>query len=149
MVEIRDTEGRLVFTYEGADTLDFDSADLRGVNLGGAVLEGAFFSDADLSGACLEKCDLYWAMFFRTNLSGTNLKFALLMGCDFKEANLTGADLSGANLGRDNVGGRTQLEDANLSGCKTEGTIFSGAKYNARTIFPEGFDPEEHMMVRV
>jgi uncharacterized protein YjbI with pentapeptide repeats len=109
-------------------------------------LEGANFSGADLSDANLEGGDLYWAIFFQANLQRCRLNHANLAGGDFKNANLSYADLSDAYLGKDNLGGVSQLEGANLSNCQTERTVFFGATYNNETIFPVGLNPIDHNM---
>jgi uncharacterized protein YjbI with pentapeptide repeats len=147
MVEIKNVSGEVIFRCEGSSWGNFGSADLSRVNFKGAVLEGANFCNANLSDACLEDCNLYWGLFFGTNMQRANLRAALLMGADLKEANLSFADLSDTNLGRDNLGGSTQLEGANLSNCKIDGTIFDGAIYNEKTILPEGLNPEAHGMI--
>ena len=58
-------------------------AHLRGANLGGAHLRGAYLRGADLTGA---------------NLGGAHLRGADLTGANLGDADLTGADLRGANL---------------------------------------------------
>jgi len=149
MIHIRNKSGQIIYTLEVSSDLGFFQADLKGANLKDAVLDGANFSGADLSRACLEDCDLYWAVFFEANLQHANLQSALLAGCDFKGANLTHADLRNANLGLDNLGGATELHGANLTACKVEGAIFAGAQYDSETVFPDGFDPVDHGMVLV
>jgi uncharacterized protein YjbI with pentapeptide repeats len=57
-----------------------------------------------------------------------------------------GANLRGANLGRDNLGGPSQLQDATLEGAILDLANLEGAEYSERTIFPKGFDPEKHKM---
>jgi uncharacterized protein YjbI with pentapeptide repeats len=149
MVDIRNKLGQVIFTYAGQETLWFDSADLKGVHLKDAELEGANFSSADLSEACLEGSDLYWAIFFEARLQHTNLAFAPLKGCDFKKADLRYANLRGADLGLDNLGGATQLQGANMLGCEIIEARFTGANYDKTTILPEGLNPREHGMVLV
>jgi uncharacterized protein YjbI with pentapeptide repeats len=144
MADIRDATGAVIFTYP--DALPLHSVELRGANLKNAVMDGAELSGADLSNACLEGANLYWAIFFDAKLVGTNLRSAILAGCDFKEANLSDADLTGANLGRDSVGGATQLQGANLSNCRIAGASFTGAEYDERTILPERLNPADHEM---
>jgi uncharacterized protein YjbI with pentapeptide repeats len=57
------------------------------------------------------------------------------------------ATLDGANLGMDNVGGRTQLQGADLRGASLLNTCFNGALYDESTKFPDKFDPRAHVMV--
>ena len=56
--------------------------------------------------------------------------------------------LDGASFGLDNLGGRTQLQGADLSGATVQGTCFDGALYDDVTIFPDKFDALKHGMVR-
>lgn len=144
MIEVKNANGDVIFIYQNGDT--FDDADLSGVNLSGAILEGRTFFGTNMSGANLEGADFYWAVMVGVNLRNANLRNASLLGCDLKESDLRNADLTGANLGTDNLGGSTQLEGANLKGCKTNGTIFFRAIYNAATQLPDGFDPVAHEM---
>ena len=60
--------------------------------------------------------------------------------------NFQGANLMKANFGRDNLGGSTQRQGANLSQAQTLGAIFDGAEYDSRTVFPELFDPKKEGM---
>ncbi len=149
MIEIRDHQGRTIYIYPHSEGIDFDSADLRDLNLSGAVLEGAMFTDANLSGSKLENADLYWSNFFRADLSNTSLVGASVRGCKFISAKLTNADLRGADFSKDNLGGPTQLQGADLTGCLIEGTNFEHAAYDSMTKLPNGLKPDEHRMVFV
>lgn len=149
MIEIRNQDGVVIYVYPDGEGMDFDNSDLHGLNLANAALEGAVFSDANLSGVNLENSDLYWAIFFRANLSEANLKGAVLRGCDMKLAKLTKADLRGADLSQDNLGGSTQLQGADLSGCLIAGAKFELAAFDTKTILPEGMDPQAHGMIFV
>ena len=152
-------------------------AKLIGANLSGADLSGADLSEADLSGANLREAYLSYAKLceanlYKANLSGANLSDASLSGAKLIRANLSGADLiktdlSGANLSgaylsqvdlykanlyKANLSG-ADLSEANLSGANLSGTNLIGAKYcldkEYKTIFPDGFNPEEHDMIEV
>jgi uncharacterized protein YjbI with pentapeptide repeats len=147
MLEIKDAHGKVVHRFPALSGRNFDGADLRNINLKGGILEGAEFSNANLEDACLEGCDLYWARFFQAALRRANLRFSILRGCNFVDADLTDADLTGADLGIDNVGGETHLEGAKLLNCRIDGTIFTGASYDARTVFPSGFDPHRSGLI--
>lgn len=81
-----------------------------------------------------------------SNLSYADLEEAQFCGADLKEVNFQGANLMKANFGRDNLGGATQLQGANLSRAQTRGAIFEGAEYDTRTVFPGLFDPKEEGM---
>jgi uncharacterized protein YjbI with pentapeptide repeats len=96
---------------------------LQGIDLTGARLYWASLGDADLSFADLSRADLRGAMLYRTICRGT--KF-----CD-------------ANLGHDNMQGRTDLKGADLSTADLRGAILTDAVYDHGTKFPPGFDPEK------
>ena len=68
MVEIKNKNGVVIYTYKGAD---LRGAYLRGANLRGADLRGANLEGANLRGAYLEGANLYGA-----NLHGANLEGA-------------------------------------------------------------------------
>jgi hypothetical protein len=112
---------------------------------GGSVpLTGASQAGATLQGADLTGVDL----------RGVNLRGAILSGCSLCNADLRGADLTGADL-----------SDARLDGAKFKGACLSavdasrarglasadltGARYDAQTRWPDGFDPRLWRAVRV
>ena len=101
-------------------------ADLSGVDLEYADLDGADLRDANLSGADLRGADLRDANLWYADLRGANLRDASL-GCadlgyaDLGGANLGGADLRGADL-RD-----ADLRGANLGHANLYDADFSGA----------------------
>ena len=111
------------------------AADLEDANLKGADLEYVDFEGANLAGA-----DLRWADLRGANLMGANLEYANLQGANLDLSNLQGANLQGANLEDATLEGANlagaDLEDANL-----EDADFKGVKYNAKTVWPEGFTP--------
>ena len=134
-----------------------EGADLSGANLEWAALDGAHMAwvclmeahleKADLKGVHLEEADLWGAHLEGADLSGANLEWA-----DMDEVNLKGADLWKAHL-EGAVLSRAHLEGADLYEARLEGavlkhitynssTIWTGAKYNKTTQWPEGFDPE-------
>jgi len=118
-------KGQIVqFLYE-ADLiygiLTLERADLREADLGVAYLReadlsGANLREVNLSGAYMPKADLSWA-----TLSGADLREADLSGANLREADLSGADLREASL-----------SEANLE----------RVTYDARTRWPDGFDPK-------
>ena len=101
-------------------------ADLSGVDLEYADLDGADLRDANLSGADLRGADLRSANLWYADLRGSDLRDASL-GCadlgyaDLGGANLSGADLDGADL-RD-----ADLRGANLGHANLYDADFSGA----------------------
>ena len=107
-------------------------------------LEKAFESDLpSLIGADLREADFYKANLYGADLSGADLIFTVLckanlIGAVLCKANLLGTDLRWADL-----------RGANLSEADLSETYLVGAKYNSKTIFSEGFSPEEEDMVRL
>ena len=118
-------------------------ADLSGAELRWAILIGVDFSKADFS-----KADLGGASFSNTNFSNANLIGANLIGVDLSEASLRRANLSEASLRRANLR-NTNLSGADLRGVDLSEANFEKAKYNAQTILPAGFDPEEEEMIKL
>jgi hypothetical protein len=83
------------------------------------------------------------------HLEGADLRGANLKGADLRRANLCFARLRGANLRNADL----HLEGADLVGAAMEGTLLTGARYGIRydnrTQWPEGFDPQSHGAVQV
>ncbi len=142
-------------------------AKLQEAKLQWAKLQSAKLQSADLQGADLFRANLQGANLFRANLIGANLigaklQWAKLQEADLQEANLQEADLKGANLQGANLQWadlqEAKLQGAELHGAKLQranlqGANLQGAKYcthpNLCTIFPDGFDPNEHGMIEV
>ncbi|MCX7543011.1 pentapeptide repeat-containing protein [Corynebacterium sp. P5848] len=137
-------------------------ANLRGARLDGADLRGAWLAGADLRWADLVGADLRGARLAGANLRGAHLVGVNLWGAYLAGADLRGACLEGANLLEAHLEGANLLE-AHLEGAKLavkdqdrllirpctfdEKTKWLGASYIPSTIFPEGFDPEDHGMI--
>ena len=68
----------------------------------------------------------------------SRLGCALLLG-----AQLTGMRCAGASF-RDAKLTRAELREADLSGADLRGADLSGALYDARTAWPDGFNPRSH-----
>jgi uncharacterized protein YjbI with pentapeptide repeats len=99
-----------------------ERADLRGLAMPKALLEGVSFRRCDLDGANLEGARLAKALF-----NNASLKEAFLAGADLREANLESADLEGANLqGASLVG--ANLNRANLEGANLQGADLAAAR---------------------
>ncbi|MFB2978239.1 pentapeptide repeat-containing protein [Microseira sp. BLCC-F43] len=99
-----------------------NNADLRNAQLDGVKLVIADLSNGDLSNASLRKAKLMGAILRDTNLSGADLSYADLSDTDLRNANLVGAKLVGANLSA------ADLSGADLSGANLEGAQLSDAK---------------------
>lgn len=118
-------------------------ANLREANLSRARMGGADLSGADLRRANMESIGIQGANLSQANLEDLDLKGASLQNCTFRGANLRG--VSGI---RDFT--RADFRDADLRGAYLLGAVdyggntakFTGAKYDARTRWPKGFDVE-------
>lgn len=103
----------------------FNTMDLGGADLSGAVLANASFREADLSDAFLAEsrldgADFRYAVLGAAQMGGANLGVAQLRHADLRLANLEGASLRGADLS----GGR--LRGAKLAGADFAGAILMG-----------------------
>jgi uncharacterized protein YjbI with pentapeptide repeats len=113
----------------------------------GIVWEGAYLYGAQLADVCFKDAKLYWGGFFMAKLDGANFENAGLQGVDLKEASCIKTNFRGANLGRDNLGGSSQLQGANLKEAILNRANLEGAEYDGNTIFPKGFHPGSHGMI--
>ena len=86
---IRDTVIEAVRQEFPLMNADLRNANLRDVDLQGAILGGADLRDADLQGT----------NFRGANLRDANLAGANLAGASLRDANLAGTNLAGTNLG--------------------------------------------------
>jgi uncharacterized protein YjbI with pentapeptide repeats len=93
-----------------------DDADLRGHDFSGAVPEGVFCMGARFDGSSLHSADLYLAIAMGCSFRDCDLTDAVFRGADLKETAFSGARLVRTDFSRDNLGGTTQLQGADLSG---------------------------------
>jgi uncharacterized protein YjbI with pentapeptide repeats len=107
--------------------IDLSGRDMSGLYLGSCNFLRANLNGANLSGANLSGAYLAWAY----------LSEATLKGADLEDANLAGAGLEGADLSGANLCG-TNLTRADLTSVK-----LAGARYDFRTAWPEGFEPQD------
>jgi len=112
----------------------FSGLELEGISFDGSDLQGSDFTDADLYGAYLANSSFDSCIFVRADLRHSfihNVSFA-------------NADLRGARFSLSEMKGRTHLYKVNFTNAKLDGANFTGAIYDAMTIFPEGFIADEH-----
>ena len=100
---------------------DFSGADLREVNLTGAILDNVLMNRTNLIGATLNR-----ARFYNGSLIGANLSSAQLINADFRRAILENASLTGANLGEAKFS-LSSLHGARLGKVSAVGSDFSFA----------------------
>lgn len=117
---------------------DLKRIDLSGRDLSGLYLPACNLLRANLKGANLKGANLHGAYLAWAYLSEATLEGADLGDADFAGAGLEGADFSGANLC-----------GANLTRADLTGVKFTQARYDFRTVWPEGFEPHDHGAVRV
>lgn len=120
---------------------DLSHANLPRANLLGARGRGAKFTGAFLRGAYLKASVFPEADFQEAYLSGTNLGHSDLSGSNLSGADLRGAQLVNTVLNSAILNG-CQLQGANLSRARLEGTQLKGARFDARTVWPAGFNPK-------
>jgi hypothetical protein len=106
------------------------------------VLRGALLPFAPLRGADLRFADLTGANLIHADLTSANLRDVTLTG-----AALSGADLTGADLAYGDLSGSI-LCGADLANALFYKTNLSCARYDARTRWPDGFDPQQHGAVK-
>lgn len=109
---------------------------VRAGTLGGLNLQGENLEGADLPGAWL------LATFLRgANLSCANLRKTTLLQADLEAADLSGADLRDADLSSASLQ-QADLRAADLTGADLTDAKVAGARYDVRTRWPAGFDPQ-------
>ena len=143
-----------------------ERAELQGVVLvfgpfQGANLIATKLQGANLGGSNLETANLYFANLQRANLRGVNLRGAYLAAADLRGADLRGADLTTAYV--PSPGSRQMyfpketfpqiLRQQAMPGGSSYFTAFAtrltGARYDALTRWPKGFDPLKHGAILV
>jgi uncharacterized protein YjbI with pentapeptide repeats len=117
-----DQERPLYLSFADLRIASLAGRDLRGIFARNTSLAGAWLQGAQLDDAYLKESDLRQA-----RLDGASLVNAKLNNAHLQGANLQGADLRGADLRE------TCLDSANLS----------GVKFDQRTKWPNGFDPDQ------
>ena len=120
-------------------------------SLRGAHLKGLNFTEVDLAGADLRNSDFRGAELVGANLQGADLRRANIQGAALEGANLQEAELRRVNLQAADLRGANiqgaALWDANLRGAKLGGTRLKGAWANTNTIWPEGFEVPEGVVI--
>ena len=126
------------FTEANLQKANFHGANLTSATLTRAKLQGADLHDAQLHAAGLQDTQLQKANLSGADMTGTGMQSVNLTGADLRNlkglggitfCNFTGADLRGANF-------------ENAIDYNKNSAIFTKAKYDRRTRWPVGFDPE-------
>jgi uncharacterized protein YjbI with pentapeptide repeats len=111
--------------------------DLRRIDLSGRDMSGLYFGACNFLRANLKGSDLSEANLHGAYLAWAYLSEATLEGADLEDADLAGAGLEGANLSGANLRG-TNLTRVDLTSAQ-----LAGARYDRRTVWPEGFEPHD------
>jgi len=132
-------------SFENSDLSEanFQDASLRNANLRWAILEEANLTNAEISFSDISNAGLTNAI-----LSGARIRLAYLIDSDMRLVNLKNADLGDSILRGVDLSG-AELQGTNLKSADLEGAILKNAKYNSKTIFPDGFSPVEAGMIEV
>lgn len=127
-----------------------EQAQLQRAGLHRAHLEGAYLAEADLTRARMYRAHLTDALLESAQMRSVGLREARAHGAFFTDADLHRAQLHGAQLQDADFSG-AKLDGANLRGAGLEGAILTGASltgarlvgatFDARTRWPEDFDP--------
>jgi len=144
------------FKAENLDNVNFEASDLsqaqfdnalaRGSNFQGAILEEATLWNVDFTGSDFRKANLKYArcsgaIFNRCNLSGVDLSSTIFLKNSFREADLR--NLKGANQILQCDFFSADVRGANLTNAiGAESAKWRKARYDRKTRWPKGFDPE-------
>jgi|GEM_PF-3005385 len=129
---------------------NFTRLALQNADFYAAILESTQFRETNLIQARFDESLIKNASFHRAHLEGASFCSSELSYADFSNANLEKATFSKANC----VG--VNFRGANLMGASFEATRlgddiaennFNDAVYDGSTVFPSGFNPQEHRML--
>jgi uncharacterized protein YjbI with pentapeptide repeats len=148
-MEIYDKSGNVIASSVPPESRNFDNMTIRNAWIVDLELEGMSFSRSDLSGWEFTGSDLYGSILIETNMSQCKMQGVDLRSSYIDEVCFRGADLRNARFSRDELGGGLTLHAADFTDANLEGADFSGSKYDAATIFLEGFDPVQKGMIKL
>jgi uncharacterized protein YjbI with pentapeptide repeats len=131
-------------TFAPLRRADLTSANLRSAALGSANLVHADLTGADLRSAGLRAADLRGAV-----LTGTDLSKADLCDADLRYAVWIGQVLIRNSAWRTAKLCRADLRGADLRNGYLFGVDVKEARYDSRTRWPSGFDPQRRGAVRM
>jgi uncharacterized protein YjbI with pentapeptide repeats len=136
------SDSKIHWEHEGAFGTWLSRLCEQRMNFGRQSISLECLSYLDLQGCSLISCDIYHAIFKKSNLQKVNFvesdcRYANFNGANLERANFTNADLGGAqligvNLKNADLGGAdcsfANLENSNLEGATLECANFEGAK---------------------
>lgn len=140
-------------------TAEFKGATLTGVNMFKSTMMSTSFESAVMPEAQIKNCEIYKSRFNNARLVGFKMSGIGRISCDFSGASLDDAIFSS-----------TDLKGSIFMGAKINGTHFSHSGFgedwiesfvpnnpsegmipdwNIETLWPEGFDPQEILIIAV
>ncbi|AMC33480.1 hypothetical protein VN23_02125 [Janthinobacterium sp. B9-8] len=126
-----------------------DDCNLSGGVFKNAIFEGVCLFRSDFSNADLTQAEFYLCMALGANFSGAVLNNAKFIGGGFEQVCFANADLRSASFLKDNMGGEVILYGADFTSTVLDEVTFDGCLYDATTIFPVGFSPEVHGLLKI
>ncbi|HEX6074184.1 MAG TPA: pentapeptide repeat-containing protein [Micromonosporaceae bacterium] len=108
--------------------------DLRKARLVAGRWDGLVCAYSNLAGARMRNASLFGAVFDHSDLRGASLSEAVLVDASLRHASLVGARLRDADL-----------RGADLTGANLDGADLTAVRTDARTIWPDGFNPAPHV----
>ena len=95
---------------------------------------------ANFSESILLNVEFYGITGLNNSFRNACLNNVEFKGACFKGADFTGAQLRNVRFSRDNVGGTTALQGANLLNAQFDAVTFDGVEFDGETKFPVDFD---------
>lgn len=121
--------------------MSLDCITLMGVNLNYGLFDTTSFQFAHLVSSQLVGCSLVGAHLWGTVLAGVNLTNASLLGVEALETRLIlAAHYSSVHK---TIFSDVRLHGTNLQDAELHGAVFINCTADARTVWPEGFNPEQ------
>ena len=147
-MKIHDKAGMVIADSHPEGSRIFDGMEIRDADLMGKEMEGISFDGARLTDCDFNGADLYGANFSDSICEGCDFSNADMRGCYVFRAKFIRCNFRAARLCLDEMQGGMNLAGVDFTGSRLRGADFCGATYDAQTIFPEGFDPEENGLTK-
>ena len=128
---------------------NLESANLKCVKLESAYLPDSCLKLASLENAILKSAFLKDSNLESANLMNANLESAILGRANLRLANFQGADLESAILWDAHLEFDDMCDDYFPWGKLKRENLLEGSRYDKKTIFPFGFNPEIYGMILV
>ncbi|MDB5571234.1 MAG: putative low-complexity protein [Hyphomicrobiales bacterium] len=151
---------RSLWTGARLDSVAFARAQLNGADLRGAevrrsLLNGAILDGAQAAGASFDGSSFIRARAPLLSARGASFVRARAVAADFSGADFTDADFAFADMRAVRFGAarmdrarflNADLRGADLSRVVARGVQLAGARVDCATRFPQGFDPDAHLL---